>query len=812
MTIDTRLRGTAAGMRRAASDLGEAAKIYREVCDRPNEFFAVSHVAAAHRLLGNADSALVAYRRAIEIARRLAPLDTIADTRTFRHVIGGPATARATVEHYIGDVYRDLGRPDSAIVYYRRGEGFVRNEFDINLDEMSEDPAGSSSDADARTNRNIRTPAHATLASIADVFRDQHRPDSALAYYRRAMALARQDTAAERVHFVGYGSMNMHEARYHIGMGAAFIDAGQPDSALASFGKAQALARNWPMGQWAQRRARIDVLDGIGRAHLMRGEADSSLAVHVEALAQSRRIGDRWGETRALHAVGRLHHHHLAGGKPSRAVAYFDSAATAFAELSRFAGGDANRVTVAERGVALIEDWTLAWLALDSVAGTQSSAIAALGVSERGRAQALLRLVGGGGEGLSRGGIPSVEAEGARIVTALARDGTAAVSYAVTADTLLAWLVLPHGSIRVHRVAVSRDSLGALVRRLRAGLDVDDAAVRGQLAGASTAGRVSHDMGATRGGTLGRDGEVDAAAAGRALADLLLPAPWRAELDSTAELVFVAQGPLALVPFGLLPFSHEANSAAEPSAWGSRYAVRQAPSLSTLLEVEGRRQPPSTAPRRFRDALVAGNPAMPTVRGGDGLAELLSPLPESGAESQSIAQRLGAVALTGPTATERTVRARLASAELVHLATHGFAFASDARARDSFVALAADSVHDGLLTVGEIMDDPALRLTSDLVVLSACQSGLGDLKDAEGTIGLPRAFLARGARSVLVSLWSVSDEATRLLMERFYAHWLDDTDRPSKAAALKRASDDVRRTSGFEHPRFWAGFQVIGAR
>ena len=133
-------------------------------------------------------------------------------------------------------------------------------------------------------------------------------------------------------------------------------------------------------------------------------------------------------------------------------------------------------------------------------------------------------------------------------------------------------------------------------------------------------------------------------------------------------------------------------------------------------------------------------------------------------------------------------------------------------ARESFIALAPDSAHDGLLTVGEIMDDPALRLASELVVLSACQSGLGDLKDAEGTIGLPRAFLARGARSVLVSLLSVSDDATRLLMERFYAHWLDDADRPTKAQALERATTDLRNTAGFEHPRFWAGFQVVGAR
>jgi CHAT domain-containing protein len=86
------------------------------------------------------------------------------------------------------------------------------------------------------------------------------------------------------------------------------------------------------------------------------------------------------------------------------------------------------------------------------------------------------------------------------------------------------------------------------------------------------------------------------------------------------------------------------------------------------------------------------------------------------------------------------------------------------------------------------------------------------LWQSEGTVGLSRAFLARGARSVLVSLWSVSDEATELLMRRLYAHWLDDADRPSVAEALRRAQGDVRRTPRFAHPRYWAAFQLVGAR
>lgn len=97
-------------------------------------------------------------------------------------------------------------------------------------------------------------------------------------------------------------------------------------------------------------------------------------------------------------------------------------------------------------------------------------------------------------------------------------------------------------------------------------------------------------------------------------------------------------------------------------------------------------------------------------------------------------------------------------------------------------------------------------------MLSACQTGLGDLKQTEGTIGLQRAFLARGARSVMVSLWNVSDAATRTLMTSFYRHWLRDPDQPSKTEALRRAQNAVRKTAGFEDPRYWAAFQLVGAR
>jgi CHAT domain-containing protein len=287
-----------------------------------------------------------------------------------------------------------------------------------------------------------------------------------------------------------------------------------------------------------------------------------------------------------------------------------------------------------------------------------------------------------------------------------------------------------------------------------------------------------------------------------ALGTLLLPDTLARVVPQGADLVVVPHGVLGLVPFAALPMP------GDTLPLGARYAVRYAPSLRALGAAETH-----AADWTARRALVVGDPAMPTVAAADGQRVVLRDLPAARTEGEAVARRFGVAALTSRAATESAVRRSLPAAPLVHLATHGLAYGSEARVRDSYVALAPDSANDGLLTIGELLDDVP-NLSADLVVLSACQTGLGDLKQAEGTVGFQRALLAKGVRSVLVSLWSVDDRATALLMQRFYAHWLGADGRParSKAEALRRAQSDVRLTPGFAAPRYWAAFQLVGAR
>jgi CHAT domain-containing protein len=218
---------------------------------------------------------------------------------------------------------------------------------------------------------------------------------------------------------------------------------------------------------------------------------------------------------------------------------------------------------------------------------------------------------------------------------------------------------------------------------------------------------------------------------------------------------------------------------------------------------EIRSEPDYGAPSELQ-VLVVGNPVMPQLPGQSGL-EQLTPLPGAEEEARTIAGMFPEpkrTLLLGASADRATVAALAQQHGILHLATHGVAYADDLLS--SFVVLAEAADGGGLLTARDVM---ALKLPADLVTLSACQTGLG-LVSSDGMIGLSRAFLVAGARSVLVSLWSVSDQATRLLMENFYRSYLVSD---NKAIALQRAMQAVRAMPGYQQPRYWAPFVVVGA-
>jgi len=141
------------------------------------------------------------------------------------------------------------------------------------------------------------------------------------------------------------------------------------------------------------------------------------------------------------------------------------------------------------------------------------------------------------------------------------------------------------------------------------------------------------------------------------------------------------------------------------------------------------------------------------------------------------------------------------------IATHGFL--DTARPSLSAIALSLVSPdgtpQEGFLRAHELYN---LNLSADLVVLSACETGLGKEIRGEGLIGLTRAFMYAGASRVIVSLWSVSDRATASLMSRLYREMLRNGRTP--AASLRAAQLALRSDARWQHPYYWAAFTIQG--
>ncbi len=161
---------------------------------------------------------------------------------------------------------------------------------------------------------------------------------------------------------------------------------------------------------------------------------------------------------------------------------------------------------------------------------------------------------------------------------------------------------------------------------------------------------------------------------------------------------------------------------------------------------------------------------------------------------------------TGPDATEDTVKtnALVATASNLHFASHGLLDERHPELSGLRLTHAPGSKEDGLLQVREIFN---LELRADLVVLSACRSGLGKVVSGEGLIGMTRAFFYAGAGSVVVSLWQVDDDSTSDLMVSFYRYLQQVGD---KSEALRRAKLELIDRSQYFHPYFWAPFILVG--
>jgi len=176
-----------------------------------------------------------------------------------------------------------------------------------------------------------------------------------------------------------------------------------------------------------------------------------------------------------------------------------------------------------------------------------------------------------------------------------------------------------------------------------------------------------------------------------------------------------------------------------------------------------------------------------------------------GAESESreLASRLSqSILLDGAKAEPADLARRMASAALVHFAGHGWSNGGNAALILGPVAPGGG----GIVTANELAEQNWQKCR--LAVLSACLTAAGEERGPVNPQSLVRALLAAGARRVMAARWSIDSESTPVLMRAFYDSLLAGA---SPAAALQDATARIRNASGWQHPYYWAAFDIYGA-
>ena len=311
----------------------------------------------------------------------------------------------------------------------------------------------------------------------------------------------------------------------------------------------------------------------------------------------------------------------------------------------------------------------------------------------------------------------------------------------------------------------------------------------------------------------------------------LIRSPLETGLNTVDTLLVSGDGLFHMLPLGALPGKNA------ESVWLDELAFASLGNVRELLVDSTLDQSAANVPHTLR-ALVVGD-----VEYGERQPNIprqnWAHLPGTKTEADSIIRQLRATlgndkvtSADGPTATELQITKQLQTSQLVHLATHGFFGGSSKRPGDAFeviditaemdsaIVLAGANTPtdaaDNLLTAEELGNQNLKHVR--LLVLSACQTGLGHVRAGQGVVGLLGALSRAGVRSIVSSLWEVNDEATAKLMAAFYEELSRDPSSLGLAKSLRRAQLKLRRgeikpTGGgsFTHPRFWAPFFLSGS-
>jgi CHAT domain-containing protein len=789
----------------------QALSLYREAGDSSGERTTLSRLSSAYSLIEEHTQALDYQQQYLSlVARRdLAAEAAILGNIGFSYYSLGSyrqsvefsqrslAAAKAVENRAIAaNALANLGIAYSALGNYI--EAIAHHEQSLMIKRELEDRRGESQ----------------ILSNLGNVFRIIGQYEQATKSQLSGLEIAR-DLADRQREGISLGNL-----------GATYAEQGEYNTAIAYYEQALEIAR-----EVADRRAEAYALANLASAyHASQNDYDKAIALYQESLSAAQASSDRWIEAEAFASLGFLQaarqnfeaamDNYQAGLDIFQKNESDESAATTLnnrahtllewsktlsetsaATKLQSAENDLKAALVildrlrdnlsqdADR-ISIFDTQANSYNLMQQVLVAQGKTEQALVTSEESRARAFTSLLA------ERQQLTSENVSLTQIKNIAKAQNATLIEYSLvpedefvhqgkqqgTTAELYIWVVQPDGTVHFRRSPINTQThrLEELVKTSRTAIGVR-----------------------SRGFEFADAEPVDSNQNLKTLHQLLIaPIQDLLPTDPEKQVIIIPQGDLFLVPFPAL-----IDSAGDYLI--QHHTLLTAPSIEVLaLTQQQRARLNLDQPLTPADLLIVGNPLMPEVWDArSGQMRSLSPLEGASQEAIAIANLFNTSALTAAAATEQTIKQRIGTARLVHFATHGlleYGNPQDSGVSDvpGAIALTPSPGEDGLLTSAEILE--TLDLQAELVVLSACDTGLGDIT-GDGVIGLSRALITAGTPSVLVSLWSVPDAPTAELMTTFYQQLQQNQD---KAQALRQAMLETMKIH--PDPKDWAAFTLIG--
>ena len=653
----------------------------------------------------------------------------------------GDKVGEGTILSNIGNVYVDLGQYPQALKYYEQAL-VIHKEVDNKVMEGT------------------------TLNNIGEVYRNLGEYPQALKYYEQSLVITKE-----------VGNKVMEGTTLH-NIGLVYDSLGEYPQALKYYEQSLVISK-----KVSKKATEGTTLNNIGAVYNSLGEYPQALKYYSQALVIHKEVGNKPMEGITLSNLGAAYN--SLGQYADAEKPLF--AAIEVAESLRPGLTDASKI-------AIFETQANPYRFLQQSLVAQNKTNDALEIAERGRARAFVELLA-----QRQSSNPSnqltVKPPTIQQIKLIAKTQNATlVQYSIVYDdfknqgkedwrqsSLYIWVVKPTGEVAFKQVDLKslKTPLAELVTNSRDSIGVRS---RGALLVVGPA----------------ENSQPTATERLQQLHQILIqPIAQFLPTDPNSRVIFVPQESLFLVPFAALQ-DEQGKYLIE------KHTILTAPAIQVLELTYQQRQrlrAQSLTSLQGKDSLIVGNPTMPSIPDSTGKLQKLANLPGAETEANAIAKLLNTQAIIGSYATKAAILQQLTSARIVHLATHGLLDDFKLLGVPGAIALAPSGNDNGLLTSSEIFD---LKLNAELVVLSACDTGQGDIK-GDGVVGLSRSLISAGVSSIIVSLWSVPDAPTASLMTEFYRQIQQNSD---KATSLRSAM--LTTMKQHPNPKDWAAFTLIG--